>query len=337
MRPSRWSIAAATATWPACSPAAEPRPGSFVTRLRPATSASISGSRRRWPSFPSAVGGTASSVCCTARAGMPWSSIRSRKWWWNAGPRSGPANSSPAGARESARLLPDERRDMIRVANAPVSWGVLEFEGTDGRADYSLVLDEIRETGYAGTELGDWGFLPTDPTELRRELGRRELALLGAFVPVALADPRSHAAGREAAVRVARLMVQAAGDQPFIVLSDENGRVPLRMQNAGRIRPEHGLRDDPWRTFGEGAARLAESVRRETGLRAVFHHHCAGYVETPGELDRLLELTDPDVLGLCLDTGHYRFGGGDPAQAVRRHAGRIWHVHFKDYDPPLAT
>src|SRR3990172_13112095 len=213
---------------------------------------------------------------------MRWSSTRSRKWWWNAGPRSGPANSSPAGARESAGLLPDERRDMIRVANAPVSWGVLEFEGTVGRAGYPLVLDQIRETGYAGTELGDWGFLPTDPTELHRELGQRDLALLGAFVPVALADPRSHAAGREAALRVARLMVQAAGDQPFIVLADDNGRVPLRMQNAGRIRPEHGLSDDSWQIFGEGAVRLAESVRRETGLRTVFHPHSARSVETPG-------------------------------------------------------
>ncbi|HJX41300.1 MAG TPA: TIM barrel protein [Anaerolineales bacterium] len=226
---------------------------------------------------------------------------------------------------------------MIRVANAPVSWGVLEFEGTEGRAGYSLVLDQIRETGYTGTELGDWGFLPTDPTELRSELGQRDLALLGAFVPVALADPRSHAAGREAALRAARLMVQAVGDQPFIVLADDNGRVPLRMQNAGRIRPEHGLSDSSWQTFGEGAARLAESVRRETGLRTVFHHHCAGYVETPPELDRLMDLTDPDVLGLCLDTGHYRFGGGDPAEAVRKHAGRIWHVHFKDYEPTLAA
>jgi inosose dehydratase len=226
---------------------------------------------------------------------------------------------------------------LIRVANAPVSWGVLEFEGTEGRAGYSLVLDQIRETGYTGTELGDWGFLPTDPTELRSELGQRDLALLGAFVPVALADPRSHAAGREAALRAARLMVQAVGDQPFIVLADDNGRVPLRMQNAGRILPEHGLSDSSWQTFGEGAARLAESVRRETGLRTVFHHHCAGYVETPAELDRLMDLTDPDVLGLCLDTGHYRFGGGDPAEGVRRHAGRIWHVHFKDYEPTLAA
>jgi inosose dehydratase len=226
---------------------------------------------------------------------------------------------------------------MIRVANAPVSWGVLEFEGTEGRAGYPLVLDQIRETGYTGTELGDWGFLPTDPTELRSELGQRDLALLGAFVPVALADPRSHAAGREAALRAARLMVQAVGDQPFIVLADDNGRVPLRMQNAGRIRPEHGLSDSSWQTFGEGAVRLAESVRRETGLRTVFHHHCAGYVETPGELDRLLGPTDPDLLGLCLDTGHYRFGGGDPAEAVRKNAGRIWHVHFKDCEPEVAA
>jgi inosose dehydratase len=84
----------------------------------------------------------------------------------------------------------------IRVANAPVSWGALEIEGFDQKPiAYDVVLDEIAETGYAGTELGDWGFMPTDPAVLRDELERRGLALIGAFVPVRLRD-RARAACR---------------------------------------------------------------------------------------------------------------------------------------------
>jgi inosose dehydratase len=222
---------------------------------------------------------------------------------------------------------------LIRVANAPVSWGVLEFEGLPGGVGYSLVLDEIRQTGYQGTELGDWGFLPTQPAALRAELEQRGLALLGAFVPVAFADPAAHPAGERTALRTARLLAEAAGSEALIVLADDNGRVPLRTQHAGRIRPEDGLTEAGWREFAAGVERVASTVRRSTGLRSVFHHHCAGYVETPAELDQLLARTDPELLGLCLDTGHYRFAGGDPAA----YAGRIGHVHFKDCQPAVAA
>ncbi|MCS7039179.1 MAG: TIM barrel protein [Caldilineales bacterium] len=204
-------------------------------------------------------------------------------------------------------------------------------------AGYAQVLDEMRETGYEGTELGDWGFMPTDPDLLRRELARRGLALLGAFVPVALADLDAHDDGEEAALRTARLLAAVAGPTPFIVLADDNGRDPVRTQNAGRVRPEHGLTAEGWRVFAAGVERIARAVRAETGLRTVFHHHCAGYVETPAEVEQLLALTDPDLVGLCFDTGHYRFGGGDPLEGLRRHADRIRHVHFKDCDPAVAA
>jgi inosose dehydratase len=92
-----------------------------------------------------------------------------------------------------------------------------------------------------------------------------------------------------------------------------------------------------WRTFTDGANRLARTVKRETGLRTVFHHHIGTWVETPEETARFLAMTDPEVLGLCFDTGHYSFGGGNPVEGVRRHADRIWHVHFKDHDPKVAA
>jgi inosose dehydratase len=212
----------------------------------------------------------------------------------------------------------------------------LEFELEGEAAGYAQVLDEMAATGYAGTELGDWGFMPTDPDTLRAELARRNLALLGAFVPVALKDESSHAAGAETAVRTAKLLAAVAGDTPFIVLADDNGAVPERTQNAGCVTPEMGLSEAEWQTFAKGTELVARAVKEATGLRTVFHHHCAGYVETPAELAKLLALTDPYLLGVCFDTGHYRFAGGDPVQAIRELGDRIWHMHFKDCHPDIA-
>lgn len=225
---------------------------------------------------------------------------------------------------------------MIKIANAPCSWGVLEFELEGKAPDYIQVLDEIKETGYEGSELGDWGFMPTEPQELRSELDKRGLTMLGAFVPVLLKDKAKHEEGINVAVKTARLMSDAGYKDAFIVLADNNGAIPLRTQNAGRVTSEMGLTKEEWKTFCEGANELAKKVKEETGLRTVFHHHCAGYVETPEEVNMLMENTDPELLGLVLDMGHYKFGGGDPLAALKKYADRIWHIHFKDCDDKVA-
>src|SRR5439155_13267656 len=95
----------------------------------------------------------------------------------------------------------------INVANAPCSWGTLEFEGLTGeRIAYGQMLDELRDTGYVGTELGDWGYMPTDPVALKEELESRKLTMVGAFVPVALKYSEAHASGEAEAMKVARLL-----------------------------------------------------------------------------------------------------------------------------------
>ena len=105
----------------------------------------------------------------------------------------------------------------IKIANAPCSWGALEFELEGKSLGYGQVLDEIAETGYTGTELGDWGFMPIDPGKLRDEIAKRDLQLLGAFVPVALATPSAHQLGISKALKVAGLMYDAGYEDAFIV------------------------------------------------------------------------------------------------------------------------
>lgn len=230
----------------------------------------------------------------------------------------------------------------LLVGNAPCSWGLLEHQDQSKAISYNQMLDELVETGYTGTELGDWGFMPTDPEALRAELAKRNnVVMLGAFVPVALKYRSAHADGMAMAVKTARLIAAVATSQaPFLVLSDDNGTDPTRTQLAGRIGPGNGLTKEEWKTFAGGADEIAKAVFYETGLRTVFHHHCAGYVETPDEIATLLELTNPERLGLVFDSGHYCHGTGneecDIVAALNRFAERIWYIHLKDLEPHVA-
>jgi inosose dehydratase len=235
----------------------------------------------------------------------------------------------------------------IHIANAPCSWGALEFEGLAGeQIAYGQMLDELKETGYVGTELGDWGYMPTEPEALKAELEQRQLAMVGAFVPVALKYVEALPEGAATAVKTARLLASVADSAeadslPLIVLADNNGTEPVRTQNAGRVTAEMGLGPQEWEIFCRGAESIARAVREETGLRVAFHHHCAGYVETPAEIARFLEMTDPTLVGLVFDTGHYLYGSGrNDGQIVMdglsRFGERIWHMHFKDCEPHVA-
>ena len=215
----------------------------------------------------------------------------------------------------------------IRIGTAPVSWGIMEVETAWGHQQtFGSVLDQMVSAGYDGTELGPWDFLPTDPARLTAELSRRNLRLISAFVPIDLADPAHHKEGVESALATARLL--AACGAPVMVLADAMSE--RRMAIAGSVVEERdGLTGQQWNT----AVKLLEDVARQAralGVRSAFHHHAGTYIETPRETERLLSLTDPSLLGLCLDTGHYLYGGGDPVEVAGRHAARIWHLHLKD-------
>ncbi len=235
---------------------------------------------------------------------------------------------------------------MIKVANAPCSWGTIEGRGTG--VPYAQMLDELVETGYEGTELGDLGYMPTDPERLREELIERGLTMLGAFEGVNLREEGSVAQKRERMLAIANLIASVAdvGDarrSPYLVLADDNGRDPKRAHVAGRVTPELGLSRDEWRTFARNAEEVARLVAGETGLKTVFHPHCAGFVETPDEIERLCEATDPELIGLVFDTGHYTYGtgrdddGSAALEGMRRWWERIWYVHFKDCHPEVAS
>jgi inosose dehydratase len=231
-----------------------------------------------------------------------------------------------------------------RIANAPCSWGTLEFADLSGtRIEYPQMLDELVATGYTGTELGDWGFMPTDPSALAAELQRRNLTLIGAFVPVDLrGTPDSTAPHIAHACRTGSLLAETArilgqNHQPLVILADANGTDPVRTAQAGRItgRTPSGAIVKAAKTASAAAA----AIYATCGLDSAFHHHCAGIIETPDEVDRFLHHIDRTHLGLVFDTGHMLYGANDNScdlvALLHRFAPAIRLVHRRP--DPRAT
>ncbi len=215
----------------------------------------------------------------------------------------------------------------IQVASAPVSWGIMESVEIPADYPYSRVLDEIAQAGYRGTELGPYGYFPSRPDQLRQELRRRELHLCSAFVAMHLGDRGRHAEGLEQVARTADLISQLGAG--VLILSDEI--TPERSAVAGRREEANRLSwtEAGWRD-AEEAVRSVLDICRSRGLAVAFHHHVGTHVETPEEVDRLLATIADDGLGLCLDTGHYLYGGGDPVQFLEGNSRRLRCVHLKD-------
>jgi inosose dehydratase len=215
----------------------------------------------------------------------------------------------------------------IRVANAPISWGVMEHVELPADYTYSRVLDEIKAAGYAGTELGPYGFLPADSSTLRSELKKRSLTLCSAFVDIELGNAAAHAEGLAFVERSARLIGDAGAR--LLILSDKV--TPARNAVAGRRNEANQISwsEKEWQAAAT-AIRSVIALCKKLGLRVAFHHHAASHVETPEEVDRLFSLFPSDELGLCLDTGHYVYCGGDTVSFLEKQVSRVWCVHLKD-------
>ncbi len=210
---------------------------------------------------------------------------------------------------------------MIRVGTAPVNWGVdPEYTWIEQRP-YREILDEMCLAGYDATE---WAYtFPSDPDELRRELGARKMALASSFCSVDFLgayDP-------EPAMKVCRLL-KCLGSRDLLVA--QRG-TPERYAKAGRIEASDGPSDGDWRRLVANLHDLAERAR-QLGARAAFHNHAGTAVETGPELERLCADTDPALVRLCLDTGHLAYGGTDPVAFAAEHADRLGYVHLKDVD-----
>lgn len=220
-------------------------------------------------------------------------------------------------------------QERFQFASAPDSWGVLDYPGPSWEQSYEKMLDEMIAAGYTGSELGPFGFFPTDPSVLKPQLEKRKLKLLASFVPVKMTDPAATKAVIERIRKVGNLL--ATLKAPFLVMADDQS--PERNAYSGRVYDKGCpvLTAEQWRHVGKIVAD-AEKVANEFGLDLVFHPHVATYVETPEECELFYDATSHTNVGLCLDTGHCVYGYGDSVKEAEKYKSKLRFVHIKDCD-----
>jgi inosose dehydratase len=217
--------------------------------------------------------------------------------------------------------------ERFLFASAPDSWGVLDYPGPSWSQSYEKMLDEMVAGGYSGTELGPYGFFPTDPEVLRPQLEKRKLSLLGSFVPVKMGDP---SASVEVIARIRKVgKLLASLKAPFLVMADDQSNERNAFSGRAHDKDCPALSADQWRHVGRIVSD-AERVANEFGLDLVFHPHVATYVETPEEVEKFFDATSHTNIGLCLDTGHCVYGLGDSVKEAEKYKDKLRFVHIKD-------
>ncbi|HUQ42625.1 MAG TPA: TIM barrel protein [Candidatus Limnocylindrales bacterium] len=211
----------------------------------------------------------------------------------------------------------------MRLAAAPISWGVCEVPGWGFQLDRDRVLEDAMRLGMREIEAGPPGFLPPDAGSAREVVERRGMRVIGGYVTAVL--HRSERLETELAGLESNARHLAALGSEMLVLAAATGRDDYDVPAE--------LSEDEWPTLVAALPRAAK-IARAHGLDIALHPHIGTAIETPGAIDRVLRDTN---IPLCLDTGHVFVGGGDPVAIARDHPQRVAHVHLKDADGALAA
>ena len=212
----------------------------------------------------------------------------------------------------------------VKIGSAPDNWGVW-FPSDPKQTPWNRFLDELVEAGYDATELGPFGYLPTDLATLRSELKKRGITVTGTFALADLADPAAWPELERQVLGAGELL--AAFDAKFLVLIDGT----YSDQRTGKpLRPAR-LDDTGWKQLIATTHKVADIARSKFGLQVVFHPHAETHVEYEDQIERFLADTEPHV-GVVLDTGHHAYRGGDPVRFMRQHHERIPYLHIKSVD-----
>ncbi|WP_185202883.1 sugar phosphate isomerase/epimerase family protein, partial [Streptomyces alkaliterrae] len=219
--------------------------------------------------------------------------------------------------------------DRIRIGSAPDSWGVW-FPDDPQQVPWQRFLDEVAHAGYEWIELGPYGYLPTDPVRLDDEVGRRGLKVSAGTVFTSLhRGPAVWDATWEHVSQVAEL-TRATGARHLVVIPSF-----WRDDKTAEIIEPAELTAEQWSHLTTGMERLGREVRDHYGLEIVVHPHADTHIDTEPNVERFLDGTDPDLVSLCLDTGHYAYCGGDSVRLIRTYGERLGYLHLKQVDPDI--
>jgi inosose dehydratase len=217
----------------------------------------------------------------------------------------------------------------LTIGSAPDSWGVW-FAADERQTPWHRCLDEIAEAGYEWTELGPFGYLPTDPATLKQELDKRGLKVSGSFVEGDLSNPDTGWPRIEKQLRGLGPILNQFNARFLVLIPD----CYTNLFTGEQIAPSR-LDDAAFARLVDTTHRVARIARDDYGLQLVFHPHAQTHIEYEDQIEKLLELTEPALVSIVLDTGHHSYCGGDVVSFMRKHHARIPYLHLKSVDGAL--
>ena len=210
----------------------------------------------------------------------------------------------------------------VKIAGAPISWGVCEVPNWGHQMTPERVLKEMAELGLGATEFGPLGFLPIEPADRAKVLAEHSMQAVGGFFPIIL-----HDAGFDPLPTVLEeLKSYEASGAKTLVLSAEIG-------GAGYDAKRPDLDAAGWQVVFSNLERIKDAAA-ERGITAVLHPHVGTMIETESDVMQILNNTS---IQFCLDTGHMIIGGTDPVAFAKNHADRVSHSHLKDVNLTVAN
>ncbi len=221
----------------------------------------------------------------------------------------------------------------VRIGINPLSWMNDDLPSLGGETLLETALKEGKEIGYEGFELGNK--FPKDGPGLKAKLDEFGLACVSGWYSGFLAELEPGQNNAQAvAAEVERCKAHMSKLQfngvRVVVYGECAGTVQGQIDTPVSKRPQFA-NDTLWQAYAERLNAFGEHLLATYGIKLAYHHHMGAYVESPADVDKLMDLTDPAKVFLLFDTGHAYFGGAiNPVELLKKHVKRVVHVHCKD-------
>lgn len=229
---------------------------------------------------------------------------------------------------------------QISIGASPLFWFNDDLPALGASTPLDAALASGRAIGYAGFELGCR--FPQTPDALRECLSRHTLRCVAGWHSGDLAQ-----AAESPELSASILAAEIARSTPLLERLSQNGAAVvvygecadgIQQRELPLARRPRFRSDVAWQTYAARLDAFAEHIQQHYPLRLALHPHAGTYIESPGDVDRIAALTDPDRVWLAFDTGHAYLGGAtDPAVLLTRHLPRIAHLHCKDVRTEIAA
>ena len=217
----------------------------------------------------------------------------------------------------------------VRIGINPISWSNDDLPALGGETPLETALAEGAEIGYQGFELGNK--FPSDPQALKAKLAEFGVACVSGWYSGRLAEG---SLSDEIARCDAHMSKLRHNGCKVVVYGEVAGSIQGQIDTPLHKRPRF-TSDAQWKNYGDRLTTFGQYLQSAYGITLGYHHHMGAYVESPDDVDTLMNLTG-DSVGLLFDTGHAFYGGAsDPVALLERHLKRVVHVHCKDVRPQV--